>query len=62
MMSYLFEEFVEMENPGLEFQPANGFALLHGHCHQKSFDQMGLVELGLSRIPGFEVETIKAGF
>ncbi|MCY4226985.1 MAG: FAD-binding protein [Gammaproteobacteria bacterium] len=60
-MSYLFEEFIEMENPELEFQPANGFALLHGHCHQKSFDQMRHVERSLSRIPGLEVETITSG-
>ena len=61
MMSYLFEEFIEMENPALEFQQASGLALLHGHCHQKSFDQMIHVERSLSRIPGLEVETITSG-
>ncbi|HUF56738.1 MAG TPA: FAD-binding protein [Thermohalobaculum sp.] len=35
-----------------------GRALLHGHCHQKSFNQMGPVERLLGRIPGLKVEPI----
>lgn len=33
-------------------------ALLHGHCHQKAFNQMGPVQRLLSRIPGLETELI----
>jgi len=34
--------------------------LLHGHCHQKSFDTMTAVEAALKLIPGLEVETIES--
>jgi Fe-S oxidoreductase len=33
-------------------------ALLHGHCHQKSFDGMGAVESILKLIPELNVETV----
>jgi Fe-S oxidoreductase len=33
-------------------------ALLHGHCHQKSFDGMGAVESVLKLIPELEVDTV----
>ncbi len=59
--SYLFEEFLELENAHLDLQPVNALALLHGHCHQKSFDQVSNVERSLLRIPGLEAKTIKAG-
>ncbi len=36
-------------------------ALLHGHCHQKSFGLMGDVEAVLNLIPALEVETIPSG-
>ena len=35
-------------------------ALLHGHCHQKSFDAMGAVEAALRLVPELEVETIES--
>jgi FAD/FMN-containing dehydrogenase/Fe-S oxidoreductase len=35
-------------------------ALLHGHCHQKSFGAMPAVETALKLIPGLEVETIES--
>ena len=35
-------------------------ALLHGHCHQKSFDTMTAVEATLKLIPDLEVETIES--
>lgn len=35
-------------------------ALLHGHCHQKSFGAMGAVEGALRLIPGMEVETVES--
>ncbi|MXZ80848.1 MAG: FAD-binding protein [Gammaproteobacteria bacterium] len=60
-MSYLFEEFLELENPELDLRPLKRLALVHGHCHQKSFDQMGHVERTLARIPGLEVDTVNAG-
>lgn len=36
-------------------------ALLHGHCHQKSFSALASVERLLARVPGLAVETIEAG-
>ena len=59
--SYLFEEFLEKESVELDFKPMPGTALVHGHCHQKSFDQMGYVEKSLARIPGLSVDTINSG-
>ena len=35
-------------------------ALLHGHCHQKSFDAMGAVESVLKLIPELAVETVES--
>jgi FAD/FMN-containing dehydrogenase/Fe-S oxidoreductase len=35
-----------------------GRALLHGHCHQKSFGVMGEIEAALKLVPGLAVETI----
>jgi len=35
-------------------------ALLHGHCHQKSFNTMSDVEATLRLVPGLEVETIES--
>ncbi|MEZ5851815.1 MAG: FAD-linked oxidase C-terminal domain-containing protein [Hyphomicrobiaceae bacterium] len=36
-----------------------GKALLHGHCHQKSFNVMGSVGKALSLIEGLQVETVE---
>jgi FAD/FMN-containing dehydrogenase/Fe-S oxidoreductase len=58
----LFEEYVTRE---LEALPpmapiAHPRALLHGHCHQKSFGLMGPVETALKLVPGLAVETIES--
>ena len=60
----LFEEFLAREAAAgkleLPLQPAKKRALLHGHCHQKSFDTMGAVETALRLIPDLEVERIES--
>jgi Fe-S oxidoreductase len=63
--AYLFEEFVAREIDAgrfkLDLKPAAPKkALLHGHCHQKSFGVMGSVERVLKLVPGLEVETIQS--
>jgi Fe-S oxidoreductase/FAD/FMN-containing dehydrogenase len=35
-------------------------ALLHGHCHQKAFNEIGPVERALKCVPGLEVELIRS--
>ena len=59
--SFLFEEFLVKEDVQLKLKPLDRIALLHGHCHQKSFDQMRYVERVLARIPEFKVNTIQSG-
>jgi Fe-S oxidoreductase len=44
----------------LSLKPVGERALLHGHCHQKSFDTMGAVEATLRLIPELAVETIES--
>ena len=60
----LFEEFMTREAKAgkldLNLAPMKTRALLHGHCHQKSFDTMTAVETTLKLIPGLEVETIES--
>jgi FAD/FMN-containing dehydrogenase/Fe-S oxidoreductase len=60
----LFEEFLAREAAtgklDLKFAPMKKRALLHGHCHQKSFDTMPAVEATLKLIPEIEVETIES--
>jgi Fe-S oxidoreductase len=60
----LFEEFlsreVEAGKLALKLAPLKQRALLHGHCHQKSFDTMGRVEATLKLIPELQVETIES--
>jgi Fe-S oxidoreductase len=59
-----FEEFVaraaerDMFDPPLA--PLAARALLHGHCHQKSFGTMAAVEASLKRVPGLAVETVES--
>jgi FAD/FMN-containing dehydrogenase/Fe-S oxidoreductase len=59
-----FEEFVaraaeqDMFDPPLA--PVAARALLHGHCHQKSFGTMAAVEASLRRVPGLAVETVES--
>ena len=60
----LFEEFLAREKAagqlGLKLAPLKKRALLHGHCHQKSFDTMSAVEATLKLVPDLEVETIES--
>jgi FAD/FMN-containing dehydrogenase/Fe-S oxidoreductase len=60
----LFEEFLTREAAAgrlhLKLAPTKKRALLHGHCHQKSFDTMTAVEAALRLIPDLAVETIES--
>lgn len=60
----LFEEFLAKEADAgrlsLDLKPVGLTALLHGHCHQKSFRAMAPVEKVLRLIPGLSVETIQS--
>lgn len=60
----LFEEFLARESAAgrltLGLGPVASKALLHGHCHQKSFGAMSAVERTLRLIPGLAVETIES--
>jgi FAD/FMN-containing dehydrogenase/Fe-S oxidoreductase len=45
----------------LEFENQNGrIAHLHGHCHQKAADAMGVVETCLASVPGLVVKSIES--
>jgi Fe-S oxidoreductase len=60
----LFEEFLVREAEAgrlvLPLAPVAGTALVHGHCHQKSFDAFKPVQQVLRLIPGLKVETIES--
>jgi FAD/FMN-containing dehydrogenase/Fe-S oxidoreductase len=60
----LFEEFLDREAAAgrlaLPLAPQPGRTLLHGHCHQKSFDAMGAVERVLKLVPDLAVEAIES--
>jgi Fe-S oxidoreductase len=60
----LFEEFLAREAAAgklrLPLKPARKRALLHGHCHQKSFDTMAEVTATLKLIPELDVEPIES--
>lgn len=60
----LFEEFLVREQAqgrlNLPLAPVAKKALLHGHCHQKSFDAMGAVESVLRLIPDLDVKTVES--
>jgi FAD/FMN-containing dehydrogenase/Fe-S oxidoreductase len=60
----LFEEFIAREadagNLSLKLAPVAEKALLHGHCHQKSFGAMGAVEKALRLVPELKVETVES--
>ena len=60
----LFEEFLSREAEAgtlaLKLAPVKKRALLHGHCHQKSFDTMSAVEATLKLVPDLAVETIES--
>src|SRR6202011_3325557 len=59
-----FEEFLARESKAgrlnLPLAPIAKRALLHGHCHQKSFEAFAPVETVLRLIPGLAVETIES--
>jgi Fe-S oxidoreductase len=61
---FLFEEYLERAARegafALPLKPLARRALLHGHCHQKSFGLMPSVEAVLKLIPELAVETIES--
>ncbi len=62
--TFTFEEFVARAAQRDAFHPPlapiGGRALLHGHCHQKSFGTMAAVEASLRLVPGLAVETVES--
>ncbi len=60
----MIEEFIAKEAAAgrldLPLAPVGGKALLHGHCHQKSFAAMGAVEKTLRLVPGLEVSVVES--
>jgi Fe-S oxidoreductase len=60
----LFEEFLVREAEAGRLQvplgPVAGKALVHGHCHQKSFGAFKPVEQVLRLVPGLAVEIIES--
>ena len=60
----LLEEFLAREHDegrlALPLGPLPQKALLHGHCHQKSFGAMSAVESVLKLIPELAVETVES--
>ena len=60
----LLEEFLAREQKAgtldLPLGPVRKKALLHGHCHQKSFAAMGAVESALRLVPELSVETVES--
>ena len=63
-LALLFEEFLVREAEAGRLQlplgPVADRALVHGHCHQKSFGAFKSVEQVLRLIPGLNVETIES--
>jgi FAD/FMN-containing dehydrogenase/Fe-S oxidoreductase len=59
-----FEEYVSREAKqgafAPPFKPLSQRALLHGHCHQKSFGTMGAVAAALNLVPELKVEPIES--
>ncbi|HXO69032.1 MAG TPA: FAD-binding oxidoreductase, partial [Bradyrhizobium sp.] len=62
--AFLFEEFLVREAEAGRLQlPLRAIAdkaLVHGHCHQKSFGAFKPVEQVLRLIPGLQVETVES--
>ena len=60
----MFEEFLVREAAAgrlsLDLKPIAEKAVVHGHCHQKSFGAFKPVEQALRLIPGLNVETIES--
>jgi Fe-S oxidoreductase len=59
-----FEEFLAREAEAgrleLPLAPVATRALVHGHCHQKSFEALAPVETVLKLVPGLAVESIES--
>jgi len=60
----LLEEFLAREAKAgrlaLPLAPLAKRAVVHGHCHQKSFDALAPVETVLKLVPGLAVDTIES--
>ncbi|MGH7101503.1 MAG: FAD-binding and (Fe-S)-binding domain-containing protein [Acetobacteraceae bacterium] len=56
----LVSEFLVREKPPLKLATRTGAALVHGHCHQKSFGAFPAALTVLRMIPGLEVRPIAA--
>jgi FAD/FMN-containing dehydrogenase/Fe-S oxidoreductase len=59
----LFEEYIARiaaDGAKLPLAPIAQRALLHGHCHQKSFGAMSAVEAALKLVPELAVETVES--
>src|SRR5690606_11318311 len=61
----LLEEFLDREQAAgrlkLDLQPLEaGEALLHGHCHQKSFDALRPAERVLKLVPKLQVRLVES--
>jgi FAD/FMN-containing dehydrogenase/Fe-S oxidoreductase len=63
-LAFTFEEFIARETKAdrmkLALSPVGPRALVHGHCHQKSFDAFAPVQQVLKLVPGLAVETIES--
>jgi Fe-S oxidoreductase len=63
-LALTFEEFLAREAKAgrldLPLRPIGARALVHGHCHQKSFDAFAPVETVLGLVPGLAVEPIES--
>ena len=63
-LAYLFEDFIaaEVDAGRIKGKIAkhNAKVLLHGHCHQKSFNVMPAVAKALGLIDGLEIEVVES--
>jgi FAD/FMN-containing dehydrogenase/Fe-S oxidoreductase len=63
-LALTFEEFLVREHKAgrldLPLGALKGSVLVHGHCHQKSFDAFGAVQEVLKLVPDLKVEAIES--
>jgi len=63
-LAVTFEEFLAREHKAgrldLKLKAMPQRALLHGHCHQKSFEAFGPVQAVLKLVPALQVEVIES--
>ena len=63
-LALTFEEFLAREYEAgrltLKLNPLKQRALVHGHCHQKSFEAFGPVQTVLGLVPDLNVEPIES--